>query len=216
MPSTIIADAGLYYTKDQVDDIIESLDVPSGVAETISSLTSSVTTVSGDVESLSGQVTANTESLSGKQDTLVSGVNIKTINSQSLLGSGNIEITTGGTFVQEQADWNEEDETALSYIQNKPTIPADMSADVQTLSGTVTAHTSNTTVHVTNEEKNTWNAKQNPITVDQTVVSGSTNPVSGGAVYSQIDGLKMRKLTQSQYAALTVKDPDTLYVVISD
>ena len=30
-----------------------------------------------------------------KQDTLVSGTNIKTINSQSLLGEGNIEITTG-------------------------------------------------------------------------------------------------------------------------
>lgn len=34
--------------------------------------------------------------LSGKQDTLVSGTNIKTINNQSLLGSGNISIA-GGT-----------------------------------------------------------------------------------------------------------------------
>lgn len=31
-----------------------------------------------------------------KQDTLVSGTNIKTINNQSLLGSGNIEISGGG------------------------------------------------------------------------------------------------------------------------
>lgn len=37
--------------------------------------------------------------VSGKQDTLVSGTNIKTINNQSLLGSGNIDIQggTGGT-----------------------------------------------------------------------------------------------------------------------
>ena len=34
--------------------------------------------------------------VSGKQDTLVSGTNIKTINNQSLLGSGNIEIQGGG------------------------------------------------------------------------------------------------------------------------
>ena len=34
--------------------------------------------------------------VSGKQDTLVSGENIKTINNQSLLGSGNIEIQGGG------------------------------------------------------------------------------------------------------------------------
>ena len=34
--------------------------------------------------------------LSGKQDTLVSGTNIKTINNTSLLGSGNIDISGGG------------------------------------------------------------------------------------------------------------------------
>lgn len=36
------------------------------------------------------------EELTGKQETLVSGENIKTINGQSLLGSGNISITGGG------------------------------------------------------------------------------------------------------------------------
>lgn len=35
--------------------------------------------------------------LSGKQDTLVSGTNIKTINNESLLGSGNITIQGGGS-----------------------------------------------------------------------------------------------------------------------
>lgn len=39
---------------------------------------------------------AITEAVSGKQDTLVSSVNIKTINNESLLGSGNITIQGGG------------------------------------------------------------------------------------------------------------------------
>ena len=39
--------------------------------------------------------TAISNAISGKQDTLVSGTNIKTINNQSLLGSGNIEIQGG-------------------------------------------------------------------------------------------------------------------------
>lgn len=39
---------------------------------------------------------ANTTQLNAKQDTLVSGTNIKTINNQSLLGSGNISISGGG------------------------------------------------------------------------------------------------------------------------
>ena len=34
-----------------------------------------------------------TSQLLGKQDTLVSGTNIKTVNNQSLLGSGNVSFT---------------------------------------------------------------------------------------------------------------------------
>ena len=40
------------------------------------------------------------EIIDGKQDNLTSGVNIKTINDESLLGSGNITIQTGGTVDQ--------------------------------------------------------------------------------------------------------------------
>lgn len=39
---------------------------------------------------------AITQAVSGKQETLVSGTNIKTINNESLLGSGNIDIQGGG------------------------------------------------------------------------------------------------------------------------
>ena len=52
-------------------------------------------------------ITAIGVAIKGKQDNLVSGTNIKTINSQSLLGSGNIVISSGGgggvqnVFIQE-------------------------------------------------------------------------------------------------------------------
>ena len=39
---------------------------------------------------------AITQAVSGKQDTLVSGTNIKTINNENILGSGNITIQGGG------------------------------------------------------------------------------------------------------------------------
>ena len=73
-----------------------------------------------------GTVDTNTyltqhQDISGKQDKLVSGTNIKTINNQSLLGSGNITIEGGGSSVQ--SDWNQTDDTADDYIKNKPTIP---------------------------------------------------------------------------------------------
>ena len=59
--------------------------------------------------------------LAAKQDTLVSGVNIKTINNLSLLGSGNITIQGGGGE-QVQSDWAETDSSNPAYIKNKPTL----------------------------------------------------------------------------------------------
>ena len=49
------------------------------------------------VDILQEQVTNNTSAISTKQDKLVSGTNIKTINGQTVLGSGNIEVGGGGT-----------------------------------------------------------------------------------------------------------------------
>ena len=66
------------------------------------------------------------ESLEQKQDALVSGVNIRTINGESILGDGNITIGSGGTFTQVQADWEQSDSTAVDYVKNKPNIPNDI------------------------------------------------------------------------------------------
>ena len=60
--------------------------------------------------------------VNAKQDELVSGTNIKTINGNSILGEGNIVIQGGGGE-QQQADWNQTDSTAVDYIKNKPVIP---------------------------------------------------------------------------------------------
>ena len=64
--------------------------------------------------------------MNNKQDILVSGSNIKTINNESVLGAGNISLPT-----QQQSDWNQTDNTAVDYIKNKPIIP-DTSNFVQT------------------------------------------------------------------------------------
>lgn len=71
----------------------------------LSNYMSSAQTMSAITEATSGKVdsnvytayTASTDTaIQGKQDTLVSGTNIKTINNESLLGSGNITIQGGG------------------------------------------------------------------------------------------------------------------------
>lgn len=109
---------------------------------------------------LANQSGVNTgdQDLSAKQDTLVSGTNIKTVNSSSLLGSGNIVITGGttdhgalsgladddhtqyaladgsrGSFASTSHNHNLNDLTEKSYnsLTDKPTIPT-ISTDIET------------------------------------------------------------------------------------
>lgn len=87
----------------------------------------------GVENSLVGQIYALD---SQKQNTLVSGTNIKTVNGESLVGAGNIEITAGAGEVGEapkdnkkygrrNAAWSEIIEFSGNYndLTNKPTIP---------------------------------------------------------------------------------------------
>ena len=52
-------------------------------------------------------------------------------------------------------------------------------------------------------------------TVDTEITSESTNPVTSAAIYNQFGGLKLVKLTQSEYDSLTTKDNSTLYVIVN-
>lgn len=55
----------------------------------------------------SGITSSNISYWTDKQDALVSGINIKTINSQSILGSGDIEISSGGGGTGGTTDYDE-------------------------------------------------------------------------------------------------------------
>lgn len=99
-----------YYTSAQTNNAIS--DAVSGKADS-SAVTAQISEVKQEIEAeiptkisslendlnfaSTGDVqTQINNATSGKQDTLVSGVNIKTINNESLLGSGNIVIQGGG------------------------------------------------------------------------------------------------------------------------
>ena len=87
--------------------------------------------------------------LAAKQNSLVSGINIKTINNESILGEGNITIEGGGSSY-----------TAGDGI--------DITNDVISVTGKVdtsafTAHTADTVIHVTSDEKAAWNGKQDQL-----------------------------------------------------
>ena len=76
-----------------------------------------------------GTVITSHQNISGKQDKLISGTNIKTINNQSLLGSGNIEISAPSITVDTAIS-----DTSMNPVQNKV-----IKAYIDGLVGNVTA-----------------------------------------------------------------------------
>lgn len=95
---------------------------------------------------------------------------------------------------QEQADWDESDTAAPSYIKNKPTIPTSLSE----LESDSTHRT------VTDLDKSYWDSKSDfsgsyddltdkptipeEVTVDDSLSSTSTNPVQNKVIKSALDG----------------------------
>jgi len=103
IPLTEIFDPNNYYTKSQIDTSLsgkqDTLSAGTGIeisANTISvtgvPLTVDQTVISGSTNPVAGG--AVYDELQGKQATLVSGTNIKTVGTNSVLGSGNIPLMT--------------------------------------------------------------------------------------------------------------------------
>ena len=113
--SQLISDiqiAGSTVTKDTIIDQFATIGFISGEGAV-----SSVNGQTGDVVITADSLNVYNKTeidtaLNGKQDSLVSGTTIKTINGNSILGEGNIEIT-GGTVDTTMSD------TSENAVQNK-------------------------------------------------------------------------------------------------
>ena len=84
--------------------------------DSLTSLEGSVSTLETTVRNQDKSIIANAQAIQGKQDKLVSGTNIKTINNQSILGSGNISIEGGGSAVVVDSALSD---TSENPVQNK-------------------------------------------------------------------------------------------------
>ena len=85
-----------YYTKTEADNKFSTKDELTAVETVANNADTKADTATSRVESVE-------TSLGNKQDTLVSGTNIKTVNSQSILGEGNIEVS-GGIKIYEASE----------------------------------------------------------------------------------------------------------------
>ena len=97
IPLSGIFDPSNYYTKTEIDSIVSGItedieEATSGKADT-TAVTQINDTLTAHTSNTDIHVTTSDKSTwSGKQDALVSGTNIKTINGTSILGSGNLEV----------------------------------------------------------------------------------------------------------------------------
>lgn len=217
------------YTKTQTDDLVNG-----------------VRTIANDANNKADEVTSRVQnvetSLGNKQDTLVSGTNIKTINGDSILGSGNLVIQSGTSNwddiqgkpqfarVATSGDYND--------LINKPTIP-DVSnlatkeeiADMETKSNAAATYATKqeipslegylteTAASETYATKQELGNKLDTATYNSEKAGFETKE-NAAATY-QVKGdyatkselPKLVTLTQSEYDALGTKDQNTYYFI---
>lgn len=113
--------------------------------------------------------------VSGKQDTLVSGTNIKTINNESILGSGNITIQGGGSGMTSGEVQTMIDESISGKV------------DASAVTSSVTSASTDSEIPTAKAVYDAIPTGGTSITIDPTLDSGSTNPVANSAITNGIN-----------------------------
>ena len=181
-----------------------------------------------------------TDTLLGeKQSTLVSGTNIKTINNESLLGEGNIDIQGGssvnvvqatGTSTSDVMSQDAVTKAFNNYTATKgyndggiATFWAWQTPSFPSGTNTISNFSINGKLPLSMQESDTDDngifnfhlVETSAVTTSMSSMSTDTQVPSAKAVYDQLGGLKLVKLTQSQYDALQTKDASTLYIIVN-
>lgn len=244
-PSSNISLTNKKYVDDAIEQALSDIDIPSNITQQleevkqditaaegeISTVKSKVTTVESDINDINQDITNINNELDGKQNTLVSGTNIKTVNGQSLLGSGNIQIeipeggiadapTDGKLYGRKSGAWSEVKQDFLT------------SADKNELNSAIQEANQNISEQVSALSKKDSELEGEIAQVGETVIGKLNNylPLTGGTitgnltvngevnntklVHSDITGgLNIAKVSQSEYNSGS-KNENTLYIIV--
>lgn len=143
-----------------------------------------------EIDGIAANVSALETAMDGKQPTLVSGTNIKTINGNSILGEGNLVIEGGGID--------------LSNYYNKTEVDTKLDAKQNTL-------VSGTNIKTINSQSILGEGNIEVTIPDATT---ATSGAMSAADKTKLDSMSNEWTgTQSEYDALTTKDNNTIYYV---
>lgn len=163
------------------------------------------------------------------QEQLVSGTNIKTINGESILGEGNLEISgSGGTTDYTQLT-NKPQINSVELSGNKsledlgiPTKTSELTNDSGFLTSIPDEYVTETELNAgLGNKQDTLVSGTNIKTVNGESLLGSgnidienvSNPVTyGSGTQSQVHTILV--VTQSEYDAISSKDPNTQYLIV--
>ena len=100
-------------TQPDISGLATKIEVTEGLASKLDTATYNSEKAGFETKANAANTYATKQEMAGKQDTLVSGTNIKTINGNSVLGAGDITIQAGGTIDTAMSD------TSENAVQNK-------------------------------------------------------------------------------------------------
>lgn len=244
-PSSNISLTNKKYVDDAIESALSDIDIPSNITQQleevkqditaaegeISTVKSKVTSVESDINDINQDITNTNNELDGKQDNLVSGTNIKTVNGQSLLGSGNIQIETpeggitdaptdGKLYGRKSGAWSEVKQDFLT------------SADKNELNSAIQEANQNISEQVSTLSKKDSELEGEIAQVGETVIGKMNDylPLTGGTITGSITvngdvnnnklvhsdvagGLNISKVSQSEYNSGS-KDANTLYIIV--
>ena len=213
-------------------EVAKKTDIPSTDNLATKDELTAVETVANNADAKADAATSRVESveasLGNKQDTLVSGTNIKTINSQSIIGSG--DLTISGVS-EEQAQEIAKIPTIETEIAQKANV-----SDVPTVQTKQTGGTDKNYIYSDYNHKNklvfskflfraystSFSMEAYPWGENEGYVETYKLPLAtttAAGVMSAADKTKLDSMsnewtgTQAEYDALTTKDNNTIYYV---
>ena len=167
-----------FYTKQEIDDdslvvasALNDLEESKADKDDLTNLINNVYTkeeIDNNHLVISSSLNDLNTRLNTKQDTLVSGINIKTINNQSILGSGNITLE-GGSGSGGGGDINVIESVKVNGSALKP--DANKAVNITAVPASIVTQD---TAHrfVSDSEKTTWNNKVSNVQADWNATSG--------------------------------------------
>ena len=219
---------GDYATKTELAGKADSSVVES-LSTQVATNTSDISIIKTKQEEDGDKIDSLDKEMATKQDLLVSGTNIKTINSQSLLGEGNLEISGGGGTTDYNQLTNKPQINSVELSGNKsledlgiPTKTSELTNDSGFLTSIPDEYVTETELNAgLGNKQDTLVSGTNIKTVNGESLLGSgnidiesvSNPVTyGSGTQPQVHTILV--VTQSEYDAISSKDPNTQYLIV--